>query len=358
MSHFDITMYIDKAPLTVGPCRVVADIGGTNTTYGLMDCSQEKPLLVATYHIKSQMVLDYSALTLEVLELIYQQFNIRITQLCIGAAGVISGKRLRVKPTNLSVTIDVQEIKQATGLEYVLLMNDFEAVGLGVQLVAPESIVTINQGASWPHGHRASVGAGTGLGKVALIWSEHHKAYLPFASEGGHADCSAQTPQEFALFEFIHQERGYRCPISWEDVLSGSGIQRIYRFLRKTCTYPEAQCTVEIAEHDYNPDRISYYAKQGDAHSVQTFQLYAQLYARCLKNFVLDVLALDGVYITGGIASKNVSVFKDPHFFEEFISCGRHGQLLKNIPVFVVTDYHINLYGAIQFMYLHDHNIL
>lgn len=83
-----------------------------------------------------------------------------------------------------------------------------------------------------------------------------------------------------------------------------------------------------------------------DALCKDAFLYYAQFYARCAKNFTLDVLALNGIYIAGGIAAKNISIFQHPVFMEEFVKCGRHSQLLKNVPVYVIANYNVNLYGA------------
>jgi glucokinase len=216
----------------------------------------------------------------------------------------------------------------------------------------------VQRGILRPRAHQASIGAGTGLGKVALLWNSYFKRYLPFASEGGHADCAAQSPFEMELFEFIKQEKNHNCPVSWEDVLSGVGIQRIYRFLGLQKKYPLTSVSQEIAEQDFHPDKISRYNKQNDPHCQDTFKLYTQLYARCAKNFVLDTLALNGMYIAGGIAAKNVSIFFDPLFIQEFQKCGKYSELLKNVPLHIIADYNVSLYGAWGFMQLHNAGIL
>ena len=214
----------------------------------------------------------------------------------------------------------------------------------------------INKGKNRDHAHKACIGAGTGMGKAALMWNNGAKRYIPIASEGGHSDCSGQSAADIRLFEFIKNITKQET-VSWENVLSGSGIQYIYQFLGTERAYPETEMSKEIAEHRFEPDKISLFSKE-DLRCNDTFLLYARFYARCAKNFVLDVLALNGIYIAGGIAAKNISVFHNPVFMEEFKKNGKHSKLLSEVPVYVIADYTISLYGAFEFMRLHDQNIL
>lgn len=357
MIHLDTFLFIDQVPVS-GNYMLTADIGGTNTSFGLFEVSQELPVLVLLYKCKSQQVTDYTSLIKQVCDRITSEWNIIVKQLCIGAAGVISSQRLIVKPTNLKVEINIKEIEKVTGLQDVELINDFEAAGLGIDYIDQKSIITINRGAPWPHGHRACIGAGTGMGKVALLWNSYHKEYLPVVSEGGHSDCAGQAQEDFKFFDFLQKRRGYPCPVSWEDVLSGSGLQLMYLFLGEQRIYQPSEWSKKIAQDNFNPDKISYYAKQNDPQCKDTFLIYTRFYARCAKNFVLDTLSLGGLYIAGGIAAKNVMLFKDENFLSEFKACSKQSYLLRQTPVLVITDYSINLYGSVKFMRLKKKNII
>jgi glucokinase len=37
---------------------------------------------------------------------------------------------------------------------------------------------------------------------------------------------------------------------------------------------------------------------------------------------------------------------------DEFLNCGKQQELLKQIPVYVITDYNVSLYGAAEYMRL------
>ena len=66
-----------------------------------------------------------------------------------------------------------------------------------------------------------------------------------------------------------------------------------------------------------------------------------------LKNFALDSLSMNGIYIAGGIAAKNASLFFDPQFMSEFIRCGRQSKQLVAMPVALIADYNVSLYGVV-----------
>lgn len=358
LTHVEEITYIPhwQQLIATGSFMLAGDIGGTNSNFGVMEMSGPFPKLCISLHSKSQKVADFRALIIQILEHLSRKYNLIITRTCWGAAGVIGKQRSHVKPTNLSVVIDTQELMRDTPLQQCLLINDFEAVALGIDHIDPSAIVTISPGEGIPGAQKACIGAGTGLGKVALLWSKSQQRYFPIASEGGHADCSAQSDQEYNFFKFLQRKLG-NCPVSWEDVLSGNGISDMYRFLGEEQSYLPTAVYEEIKLTGFKPDLISRYAHE-DARCHDTFTMYTTFYARCAKNFALDVLAQNGLYIAGGIASKNVALFTAEQFRKNFFMCGKQSALLHNIPLFVITDYNISLYGAAEFLMLHDKGMI
>jgi glucokinase len=342
--------------IKTGAFMLAGDIGGTNSNFGVMEISGPSPLLCISLHSKSQQMISFRDLLISILQHLSRKYNLLITRTCWGAAGVIGRQRSHVKPTNLSVAIDTNELMRDTPLQECILINDFEAVALGIDHIAPNDVVTISSGLGIHGAQKACIGAGTGLGKVALLWSRHQQRYFPIASEGGHADCSAQNEQEYNFFTFLKRTLG-NCPISWENVLSGDGISAIYRFLGEEQTYHHTAVYEEIRLTGFKPDLISRYAHE-DARCRDTFTMYTTFYARCAKNFALDVLAQNGLYIAGGIAAKNVALFTEESFRNNFFMCGKQSALLRNIPLFVITDYNVSLYGAASFLSLHDQGMI
>lgn len=341
--EFRQQVYVDTIPTHI-ECLLGADIGGTNSNFGIFILLQDGALeLIMSLHYKSQNVKTFVTMIQEMLLYLETQYFITIKKACIAAAGVISEDRMYVKPTNLNLEISVKDLLSATHLVCILLVNDFEIVGYGVDFIDSKDLVKVNAGTPRIKANRAIVGAGTGLGKCILVWSSILNRYIPCQSEGGHADFCAQSDLELDLIRFIQKREHISCAISWEDVLSGRGIKRIHAFF--------ASREHKDSEDELAPDEI-FNHRNHDVVCYKTFALYIQLYARCAKNFALDSLALNGVYIAGGIAAKNVAMFELPLFKDEFFNCGKQHELVQNIPVYVITDYNVSLYGAAKYMLL------
>jgi glucokinase len=117
----------------------------------------------------------------------------------------------------------------------------------------------------------------------------------------------------------------------------------IYKFL--LTNNPTFTRSDDIAKNHYKANIIASY-KETDACSKETFEKFARFYGRCARNFALEVLALGGVYIAGGIAAKNPDILQGESFLSEFLKHETMKFLLEKIPIYVVVDYNVSLYGA------------
>jgi glucokinase len=331
------------------PALLVADIGGTNSNFGIAQIVDGDAKMLFSIHFKSQEITSFTDVVKDLLDYIHKKYALTIKSACFAAAGVVAPKQNFCKPTNLDITIDAKDIMKQTDLTCAFIVNDFDVVGFGVNRLEPKDLVIVQRGNEYKHGNKAILGAGTGLGKSILRWSSYKERYLPVPSEGGHADFAAQTQLELDLIKFIQEREKYCCNISWENVLSGKGIKRIYAFFGQYKKYANEDITLSI--DGPHPDEI-FNSRNRDKRCWDTFELYAKLYGRCAKNWALDALALGGVYIAGGIASHNVDMFKLDVFLKEFANCGKQQLFLKSMPVWVIADYDVSLYGAIEYMRL------
>jgi glucokinase len=85
-------------------------------------------------------------------------------------------------------------------------------------------------------------------------------------------------------------------------------------------------------------------AKQ-DITAVAALELFVQLYAAEAGNLALKYLTRGGLYIGGGIAPKITSWLQRPAFLEEFRNKGKMSELMESIPVHVIMDERVALYG-------------
>jgi glucokinase len=327
------------------------DIGGTNTNLGIAGVKNSKPILLFSHNYKSKKIDSLYPAINNTLTYAKNNYKIKVDYTCIAAAGIISLSNDFVKLTNAEWNVSSKEIIEKTSLKSLFIINDFQAIGYGLNLLDLNNnkdifrIRKVNDEIKNLKTTKAIIGAGTGLGKSILTYDKHFDAYIPIPSEGGHSDFPAQNKLEMQLVEFVKKLRGISMPLSYEELLSGRGIEGIYLFLRDKKDIKETQYTKEIDDTYDKTPLISKYKKL-DKTCKETFRLFTRFYARCAKNFVLDTLSRGGLYIAGGIAAKNKEIFSTKEFINEFENAYNRTELLKEIPINVIINYDVSLYGA------------
>jgi glucokinase len=312
------------------------DIGGTNANFCIANLKTGQPEIVLQKRESTASADDFSELVNGFLN--YAKENQYTPQVaCFAVAGPVDTKEgnQKVKMTNTELVIDSKELIEKTTLKNVLIINDFEAISYAINVLRNDDFITLNPGSVVDSGVCAVLGAGTGLGKNILYYHETVNAYLPIPSEGGHADLPVQSEEELNFVNYVKDIWKIQTQVCYEDVLSGKGLEIIYKYLRATRYHeaPENLTAVEIST-----------TKESNPCSSETFEWFIRFYARCARNFALDVLARDGVYIAGGIAAKNTESFT--RFLDEFQKNEVYHELLKDIPIHLITNYDISLIGS------------
>jgi glucokinase len=327
------------------------DIGGTNTNLGIAGVKNSKPILLFSLNFKSKELDSLVPAIDKTLTYAKNNYDIEVDFACIGAAGVVSPSNDSAQLTNVQWNVSSKELTNKTSLHSIYIINDFQTIGYSVNLLDPNNRNDIFQVRSGkndmksPTATKAIIGAGTGLGKSILTYDEHFHAYIPIPSEGGHGDLPVQSNLEMQLVRFVKKLREISQPLSYEEVLSGRGIESIYLFFRNTQELGDTQYTKEIDNAVDKAPLISKY-RDLDGTCKETFRLLTRFYARCAKNYVLDTLARGGLYIAGGIATKNKEIFTSKDFTVEFENAYRRSDFLKTIPISVIVNYDVSLYGA------------
>jgi glucokinase len=321
------------------------DVGGTNTNIAFAGVDQEKPILLFSLDFKSQEISTLNQALIIALEYAKKKYDITISSCCIGAPGIVSENHDFAELTNISWSIDGKILSQSTGISSIYIINDFQLIGYGVNLIDPTKqddiiILKKNNTQNYLKSIKAIIGAGTGLGKCILFYDEKDDIYYPIESEGGHSDFPVYTEEEFGLLGFIKQKIGFHYPITYENVISGSGLLNIYEYLKQSGKYYR-----NSANFILSPMNISLHRKD-DELCKKTFDLFTRIYARCIKNFILDTMALGGVYIAGGIATKNQDLFESKIFKDEVENAYQRHDILNKVPIYLIHNYDISLKGA------------
>jgi glucokinase len=250
---------------------------------------------------------------------------------CFAVAGPVFENRAEV--TNTGWVMSSDALAKAFSIGRVTLINDFFAVALGVPLLAPDDLVSLNPGTRVANAPIAILGAGTGLGEAALV--SDGKQYNVLPGEGGHADFGPQDEEQARLFATLLKKYGH---VSWERLLSGMGLVNIDDFLRGISRPYDERIPMEIAE----------LAGKGDATANHTFEIFVDVYGAEAGNMALRLLSRGGVFLAGGIAAKNMRHFQTGRFVEAFLRKGRFTDVMRTIPIDVIVNPSVGLLGAVE----------
>ncbi len=318
------------------------DIGGTNPKLGIFEIKNGMPSMVQKFDFKTadlsgpEEAINYALDS-------KKEYIKHIKGACLGVAGGTIGEN-RVQMTNSSWIVDGSLIEKETGLETILI-NDFQAVGWGINTLKPKDTRLVKSVERKKQKYPVLViGAGTGLGKATLYYDQKRKLYEPQHSEAGNTDFPFL--EEFSnLVSFVKKSNNLN-NVSYEDIVSGRGIIRIYEFIRQSGAFKSTEHTREIdsLKDGGKPELISKY-KSIDRTCRETFEFFRNAYAVFARNFAIESETYGGVYIAGGIAPKNPGIF-NKEFVRIFMQNDRFSGFLKQVPVYLITNPNAGLMGA------------
>ena len=323
---------------------LAGDIGGTKTVLtlykknnqGELQCEYEQTFASAEYP-QFNDILD-----------VFLQPAITIETACFGIAGPIVEQRCQT--TNLPWVIDAQELRLTLGTQQVKLLNDLEAMALGMLHSPDEDLIELNPNAHYQNGNIAVIAAGTGLGEAFLYWDgqQHH----PIATEGGHCDFAAQTRQQDLFLNYLRKR--FNNHVSWERALSGDGFGYLYDFLvdigfAPACPAVPAANEVSAYAGDRNAIISSLGINNEDPVFTEAVRLFVELYAAEAGNLALQCLAIGGVFIGGGIGPKIRPALESEMFLRAFTAKGRFQNFLNNISIKLSLNPNTPLIGAANY---------
>ena len=313
---------------------LAGDIGGTNTRLALVELDAVAAHIVREATYPSRQISNLASAV--------RTFLLKAgpapERACYGIAGPVIDQRC--KTSNLPWVVDGAMLAVDTGIAGTLLINDFHAVGNGVQRLGTEDFVTLQSNEPDPTGPIALIGAGTGLGQGFLFWDGLR--YRVHGSEGGHVALAARDAVEWGLVEFLNAEFGRT---SYERVLSGSGLAHIYRYFASSAR--EAEAVHEEMEREDPAAVVTRHAlARTDPLCIKALDLFVTFYGRQAGHLAITVLATGGVYVAGGIAPRIMAKLGDGTFMASFRDQGRMSTIAEQVPVHVITHKSVGLLGA------------
>ena len=317
---------------------LIGDIGGTHARLSLLAPSGR---VVQKEEFHSGMYPSLDAILRAFLGAAAPKAKVRAA--AFGVAGpVVNG---RCVATNLPWVIDARAIGRKHGIKTVTLLNDLVALSLGALKVARSKLHLLN-GAGHPKKRAANIAviaAGTGLGEAMLVWDG--AGFVPNATEGGHADFAPRSDLEVELFQFLRARFGR---VSWERILSGTGLGNLYDFFRNVKGVDESfENTHALSTAADRNAVISQLGLSGKSEvATRALELFASIYGAEAGNLALKTLALGGVFVCGNIAARMMPVIDGGGFLRAFRDKGRFSPMMETIPLALVLDTEVGLVGA------------
>lgn len=223
--------------------------------------------------------------------------------------------------TNKNFSFNQDNIKEKFKLKECYLLNDWESIAHSYSYIK-ESIKIIQDGKTY-NNNLLFFGPGTGLGAAFYM----NEVVLP-TELGNTKNFIESLKKNFKNVTFEASRL--------EDIISGSGISKIY----ETLTH-EKLSAEDIFEKflDKEPDAL--FVINGFIKSL----------SQTLSDLTLSFLPGKGILLAGSLSRSIYTHFNEQNFFKPFINnnTGMHFDILKNTPIGVITKERTPLYGNLAF---------
>lgn len=255
--------------------------------------------------------------------------------ICLAVAAPVVGQSARF--LNSEWVVDGPALSQGFGGAPVRLVNDFHAIAHAIPALVPDHVEQIGARQPWlPETGDFTVGLigpGTGLGVSGVLRVDGRLKALD--SEGGHQGFAPESERQFEVLKSLRMQYER---VSDERLLSGSGIENIYRALQDQCgETPASRGAAEIFQLgvDHREDAAT-----------EAVDMFFEILGQVAGNLALTLGARNGIYVAGGIARRYPKCLQRGAFRAGFENKGRHRSLMEQIPTGLITHPDPGLVGA------------
>ena len=296
---------------------LIGDIGGTNARFAILVDANAEPKHFPTVQTAAFETID-DAIQAAILD----QTSIQPRSAVLAVAGPVDGDEIEL--TNCPWVVRPREMFASLGLEEVVVLNDFEAQALAVVALDPVHMEKIGGGEPEQGAGRVVMGPGTGLGVAGLVNSR--RTWIPVPGEGGHVDMGPRSERDFEVFPHIERIDGR---VSGEQILCGRGLVNLYRAVAAA----DGVAPVFTAPAEITGAALG----ETDRVAGEALDMFVTCLGRLAGDLALVFMSRGGVYLTGGIAQKIVPALKSGLFRAAFEDKAPHSELMREMPVYVIT---------------------
>jgi len=316
---------------------LVADIGGTNGRFGLVEFDAEDIGANGqiNYTAERQITLrcaNYADMA-TMIKACCAEFGINVPAYgCLAIAGPIENGQAAM--TNLNWKFSIDGLRDQLGMKTLHVINDFAALAYAVPFLPDNELVTLYESnQSNAEAPIVVMGPGTGFGMAALVPSQHNWKIIP--TEGGHASFAPTNEKELAIKSFLLKEQNH---VSVENILSGGGLVTIYRALAHI-SGTEAQA--------YTPADVSTKGLANeDALCREAVLTFCDVLGEVAGDKALSIGARGGVVIGGGLTPKLMDLLPESHFLERYKNKGPMAGYVSDISIRLIVNDKAALVGS------------
>ncbi|WP_425261939.1 glucokinase [Rubrivivax sp. RP6-9] len=240
----------------------------------------------------------------------------------IAIANPVEGDQVRM--TNYHWQFSIEQMRERLGLQTLVVVNDFTALAMALPRLGPHQRRQVGGGAARERSVVGVLGAGTGLGVSGLIPA--YDGWVALGTEGGHTSFAPRDEREIAILRYAMREFSH---VSFERLLSGRGIELIYRALLDHAGRPVEPLPA--------PEITRRALAGSDAVCTETLDAFCAVLGTTAGNLAVTLGAFGGIYIGGGIVPRLGDYFDRSPFRARFEDKGRFSAYVRDIPSFVVT---------------------
>lgn len=303
------------------PVTLLADIGGTNARFALLQDGVLGPTVVLP-------VADHDSAAAAIraaLAALAPEAPPR--RALLAGAGPVAGDRLTL--TNGTWVLEAATLRRAFGFDRVDLVNDFEALAWALPHLGDGDAIEVGAESAAMRAPLAGapvalLGPGTGLGVAGVLPAPDGLQVL--VTEGGHATLAAANAREDEILQRLRARFGH---VSAERVLSGPGLVDLYRAMAEL-----AGRTADCASPDA-VTKAALYDPSCDARAA--LETFCAMLGGFAGNLALTLGARGGVYLGGGILPHLADFLAASAFRARFEAKGRFRSYLAAIPTRLIV---------------------
>ncbi|MBP6339345.1 MAG: glucokinase [Vitreoscilla sp.] len=305
--------------------RLIADIGGTYARFAV------ETALGRFEHAASLRCADHADFHAAITAYLGGLPKLALQHAAIAIANPVEGDMVRM--TNYHWQFSIEQMRERLGLDTLVVVNDFTALAMALPRLTADQRRQVGAGTPREPSVIGVLGSGSGLGVSGLIPAAD--GWVALGTEGGHTTFAPHDEREVAILRYAWKQYPH---VSFERLLSGSGLELMYRALAEYAGKP--------AEALSAPDITQRALAGADPVCMDTLDTFCGVLGTTAGNLAVTLGAFGGIYIGGGIVPRLGEYFDRSPFRARFEDKGRFSDYVRVIPTYVVTAPNATFVGA------------